>query len=185
MLHFILVIGCTYIYIRAVYTLVRNTIQKHKRIASIYVYILYNIMHNIIMFTVRSWRVRRPGPGEPVRRRVHQRPAVAQPHTAEDRRDGRGRRAAVRDIQTAARVARLRVENTEPVPGDGQHQARRDRRQQAQGGHAGRGAAHRRVQDGEPGHIQLGNTRQVYNIYDIIYDITLSCGYTVTTRWWR
>lgn len=108
-------------------------------------------------------RVRRPGPGEPVRRRVHQRPAIAQPHTAEDRRDGRGRRAAVRHIQTVARVARMRVENTEPLPRDGQHQARRDRRQQAQGGHAGRGAPHRGVQDGKPRHFQLGNTRQVYN----------------------
>lgn len=42
--------------------------------------------------------VHRPGPGEPVRWRVHQRPAVAQPHTPEDRRDGRGRRPAVRHI---------------------------------------------------------------------------------------
>jgi len=112
-------------------------------------------------YTTNVARVRRPGPGEPVRRRVHQRPAVAQPHTAEDRRDGRGRRAAVRHIQTVARVARMRVENTEPLPGDGQHQARRDRRQQAEGGHAGRGAPHRGVQDGEPRHFQLGDSRQV------------------------
>jgi len=63
--------------------------------------------------------VHRPGPGEPVRRRVYQRPAVTQPHTAEDRRDGRGRRTTVRHIQAVARVARVRVENTEPVPRDG------------------------------------------------------------------
>lgn len=109
----------------------------------------------------RAPYVHRPGPGQPVRRRVHQRPAVAQPHTAEDRRNGRGRGPAVRHIQTVARVARLRVENPEPVPGDGQHQARRDRRQQAEGGHAGRGAPDRGVQDGKPRDIQLGNTRQV------------------------
>lgn len=122
--------------------------------------------------------VRRPGPGEPVRWRVHQRPAVAQPHTAEDCRDGRGRRAAVRHIQAAARVARMRVENTEPVPGDGQHQARRDRRQQAQGGHAGRGAPHRGVQDGKPRYFQLGNTGQVLTDYAPKLIVLYTCIYT-------
>lgn len=102
--------------------------------------------------------VHRPGPGEPVRWCVHQRPAVAQPHTVEDCRDGRGRCETLRHIQTAARIARMRVKNTESIPRDGQHKAWRDRWQQAQGGHAGRGTPHRRVQDGKPWNFQLGNT---------------------------
>lgn len=74
-------------------------------------------IHNIITLRV-SRCVHRPGPGEPVGWRVHQRPAVAEPHTVEDRRDGRGRRATVRHIQTVTRVTRMRVKNPEPLPGD-------------------------------------------------------------------
>jgi len=65
----------------------------------------------------------------------------------------------LRHIPAAPGVARLRLQDPQPVPGDRQHQARRDRRQQTQGGHAGRGEAHRRVQEGQPGHVQLGNPR--------------------------
>ena len=43
------------------------------------------------------------------------------------------------------------------VSGDGQHQARCDRREQAEGGHAGGGEQDRGVQEGQPRHLQLGD----------------------------
>lgn len=102
----------------------------------------------------------RPGPHEPARRRVHQRAAVAQPYPSEDRGNGRGRRPPLRHIPSAPGVSRLRVQDPQPVPGDRQHPAGRDRRQQAQSGHAGRGETHRGIQKGQPGDVQLGNPRQ-------------------------
>jgi len=37
----------------------------------------------------------------------------------------------MRHIQTVARVSWMRIEDPEPLPGDGQHPPGRDRRQQA------------------------------------------------------
>jgi len=65
----------------------------------------------------------RPRAREPAGRHVHQRPAVAQRGPVENRRDGRGRREAQQHIQTAQSVARVRVQDTQQVPRDGQHSA--------------------------------------------------------------
>jgi len=73
----------------------------------------------------------RSGAGEPARRGVHQRAPAAQPHPAEDRGAGGGRRAAVRHLAPAARFARLRLQNLEPLPGDGLDPTGGDRGQQA------------------------------------------------------
>lgn len=74
-----------------------------------------------------------PRPGEPTRGSFHQWQTSAQPHPTQDRRDGPPRHQAVRHLQTAAGLTRLRVQNPVPVPGDGLHQTRRHRRQQTQG----------------------------------------------------
>ena len=47
------------------------------------------------------------------------------------------------------------------VPGDWQHQAGGHRGQQAQGGHPGGGEQDRGVQEGEPGHLLLGDQGEV------------------------
>lgn len=123
-----------------------------------------------LLYNTRLYNVHRPGTHEPAGRRVHQRAPAAQSHQVEDRGNGRGRRPPLRHIPAAQGFARLRVENPQPVPGDRQHQTGRDRRQQAQSGHAGRGETHRGVQESQPGHVQLGDPRQtgkgaLYKIY--------------------
>ena len=60
---------------------------------------------------------RRSGPRQPARRRLHQRPAAAQPRPAEDHRDGGRRRPAVRHLAAAARQPRLRLEDPQQIPG--------------------------------------------------------------------
>lgn len=47
--------------------------------------------------------------------------------------------------------------NTSQILRNGQLQGRRDRRFQAQGGHATSGRRHRRLQEGEPHHVRLGD----------------------------
>jgi len=75
----------------------------------------------------------RPRAREPAGRHVHQRPAVTQRGPVENRRDGRGRRQAQQHIQTAQSVARLRVQDTQQVPGDGQHPAGHSQRRSRAG----------------------------------------------------
>ncbi len=59
----------------------------------------------------------RPGPGEPAGRGVHQRASPAQPHPPQDHRDGGGRRQAVRHLPTAASQPRMRIKDTQQIPG--------------------------------------------------------------------
>lgn len=62
--------------------------------------------------------------------------------------------------QTAKGVSRMRVEDFESVPRDGEHQAGCDRRQQAQSRHARSGGTDRGVQTGQSGDILVGDSRQ-------------------------
>lgn len=81
-----------------------------------------------------------PGPGQPAGRGLHQRPPAAQSRAAQDRGDGPPRRAALRHLPPAQGVARLRLQDPLPLPGDRIHPARSHRGQQAQGeGSGGRG----------------------------------------------
>lgn len=70
----------------------------------------------------------RTGSREPAGRRIHQRPSITEPYSFEDRRDGSGRHQAVRHIETAEGVTRMRIEDPESVSGNGIDQTRRDRR---------------------------------------------------------
>ncbi len=76
--------------------------------------------------------LRRARQGQPARRRVHQRPTPPKPHSTKDRRDGLSGRATVRHLTSATGVARVRVQDPQPVPGDRVHPPRRHRRLQAQ-----------------------------------------------------
>ena len=102
----------------------------------------------------------RPGSGQPVGRRVHQRPSPAESHPPEDRRTGGGRSAAVRHLAPAARLARLCVQDLEPLPGDGQHPAGRHRRLQAQSDRRRRREEGRRLPARQPQHLLVGGSRQ-------------------------
>lgn len=70
----------------------------------------------------------RTGSREPTGRCVHQRPSITEPYPFEDRRDGSGRRQAVRHIETAQGLTRLRLEDPESISGNRIDQTRRDRR---------------------------------------------------------
>jgi len=61
---------------------------------------------------------RRSRPRQPARRRLHQRPAPAQPRPAEDHRDGRCRRQALRHFASTSRQSRMRFENSQPISGE-------------------------------------------------------------------
>lgn len=75
----------------------------------------------------------RSGPREPARWSLHKRTPSAQSHPAQDSGDGPSRDTTVRHLPTAARVARMRVQNFMQVPGDGIHSARCYWWQQTQG----------------------------------------------------
>ncbi len=81
----------------------------------------------------RSLHAVRTGPREPARWSLHKRTPSAQSHPPQDSRDGPSRDTTVRHLPTAARVARMRVQNIMQVPGDRFHSARRHRWQQTQG----------------------------------------------------
>lgn len=81
----------------------------------------------------RSLHAVRSGPREPARWSLHKRTPSAQSHPPQDSRDGPSRDTTVRHLPTAARVARMRVQNFMQVPGDRIHSARRYRWQQTQG----------------------------------------------------
>jgi len=55
----------------------------------------------------------------------------------------------------------MRIQNPEPVSGNGIDQTRRDRRQQTASGHAGSRGEDRGFQAAEPRHIQLGDTGEI------------------------
>lgn len=103
----------------------------------------------------------RTGSREPAGRCVHQRPSITEPYSFEDRRDGSGRYQAVRHIEAAEGVSRMRIQNPEPVSGNRIDQTRSDRRQQTASSHAGSRGEDRGFQAAESGHIQLGNTGEI------------------------
>lgn len=67
----------------------------------------------------------------------------------------------MRHIEAAEGVSWMRIQNPEPVSGNGIDQTRRDRRQQAASRHAGSRGEDRGSQATEPRHIQLGNTGKI------------------------
>lgn len=74
-----------------------------------------------------------PGPGQPAGRSLHQRPPAAQSRAAQDRGDGASRCAALCHFPPAKGLARLRLQDPLPLPGDRIHPAGSHRGQQAQG----------------------------------------------------
>ena len=104
----------------------------------------------------------RSGARESAGRSVHQWPSAAQPHPFEDRRTGGGRRPSVRHLAPVARVPRLRLQDPQPLPGDGQHPSRSRRWGQTEAQPPARHPApHPGLPYGEPRHLFLGNQRQV------------------------
>lgn len=67
----------------------------------------------------------------------------------------------MRDLATVARLPRMRLENTEPLSGDRLDTARRHRRIKAEGRNARCGAEDRAAEEGESGHLQLGDSREI------------------------
>lgn len=61
----------------------------------------------------------RPGTRQSTGRCFHQRSSAAQSRSSQDRRNGRCRHSAVRNIATVARLTRLRFEDPQSLPGNG------------------------------------------------------------------
>ena len=112
-------------------------------------------------FELNGW-LNRSGPRQSVGRRFHQRPAVAQPHPIENRRIGGGRRPSVRHFATIEGIARMRVENSQPVPRDGQHPGRSAGRHSTQTqSPSGYPAPHPILSQRKSRYLFLGSSRQV------------------------
>ena len=106
----------------------------------------------------------RSGARESAGRSVHQWPSAAQPHPFEDRRTGGGRRPSVRHLAPVARVPRLRLQDPQPLPGDGQHPSRSVGRDEAEAEPpSGHPTSYPGLPYGEPGHLFVGSARQVRN----------------------
>lgn len=103
----------------------------------------------------------RPRTREPARRRVHQRAAASEPHPAENRWTRGGGRSTLRNLPTAASLARMCVENPQSLPGDRLDSAGRDWRQQAESRHARNWESHRGHEERKSGHFLVGNPRTV------------------------
>lgn len=103
----------------------------------------------------------RTGSREPAGRCVHQRPSITESYSFEDRRDGSGRYQAVCHIETAEGISRMRIQNPEPISGNGIDQTRRDRWQQTASRYAGSRGEDRGSQTAEPWHLQLGDTGEI------------------------
>lgn len=98
---------------------------------------------------------------ESIGRRLHQRPASPKSHSLENRRNGSGWGASLRDIAATPRFSRLRIENFEPLPGNRFHQAGRDRRQQAEGSHPWDRGEDRRNEEGQPWDLLVGDQGKI------------------------
>ena len=98
---------------------------------------------------------------ESIGRRLHQRPASPKSHSLENRRNGSGWGASLRDIAAAPRFSRLRIENIEPLPGNWFHQAGRDRWQQAEGSHPWDRGEDRRNEEGQSWDLLVGDQGEI------------------------
>ncbi|XP_077537812.1 uncharacterized protein LOC144149941 isoform X1 [Haemaphysalis longicornis] len=95
--------------------------------------------------------------GEPAGRRVRQRPTAAQRRPAAHRRACPARGPPLRHLAAAARLPRLRLQDSREIPRDRLHPARRHRRQQAASHHAQGGGVHPRAEAARPGHLRVGD----------------------------
>ena len=100
--------------------------------------------------------------------RVHQWPSVAQSHSSENRRTGRRRSASLRHFATVAGVARMRVQDPEPLPGNRKHPAGCHWRIQAQGDHQRRREEDRRLSARESQHFLVGDPRQTHQGIELV-----------------
>lgn len=114
-----------------------------------------------LISNVFSFYNSRPGSSESVGRCVHQWPTTPESRSSPNRGDGRPRRQTLHDFATTPGVSRMRFQDSESIPGDRQHSAGCDRRQQTQSFDARRRATNRRLPKGEPGYIHLGDTRSI------------------------
>lgn len=103
----------------------------------------------------------RPRTREPARRRVHQRAAASESHPAENCWTRGGGRSTLRNLPSAACLARMCVENPQSLPGDRLDSAGRDWRQQAESRHARNWESHRGHEERKSGNFLVGNPRTV------------------------